>query len=56
MFTLRFPFSGTSKLNSLISPGWRGPFGTVAQEEIANEIATLVRIGVNILFISISLL
>jgi hypothetical protein len=54
MPALRFPFSGTSKLNSLISPGSRGPFGTVAQEEITNKIATLVRIEVITLFISVS--
>jgi hypothetical protein len=56
MFNLRFPFSGTSKLNSLISPRSRGPSGTVAQEEIASKIAPLVRIKVKTLFISLFLL
>jgi hypothetical protein len=56
MLTLRFPFSGISKLKSLISPGSRGPFGAVEQDEIANKIATPVRIEVKTLFISLFLL
>jgi hypothetical protein len=56
MPVLRFPFSGTSKLNSLSSPGPRGSFGTVAQEEIAKRIATLIRIAVKTPFIFLYLL
>jgi hypothetical protein len=56
MLSLRFPFSGRSKLNSLISPGSRGPLGTEAQEEIASKIAALVRIEIKTFFISIFLL
>jgi hypothetical protein len=55
IFSLRFPFSGISRLNSLISPGARGSCGTVAQEEIVSKIAALVRIEVKTLFISLSL-
>jgi len=56
MFNLRFPFSGTSKRKSLISPGPRGPFGAVEQDEITNKIATPVRIEAKTLFIFLFLL
>jgi hypothetical protein len=56
MFTLRFPFSGTPKLKSLISPGSRGPFGAVEQDEITNKIATPVRREVKTFFMFLSLL
>jgi hypothetical protein len=56
MFNLRFPFSGTSKRKSLISPGSRGPFGAVEQDEITNKIATPVRIEVKTLFMFLFLL
>ena len=37
--------------NNLTSPGARGSFGTVAQEEIANNTARLVRIAIAACFI-----
>ena len=46
-----FSFSGTSTLNNLSSPGARGLFDTVAQEEIPNNAAPVINTAVEIDFI-----
>jgi hypothetical protein len=51
-----FSFSGTSMLNNLISPGARGLVGTVAQEEIPNKTAPIIKPAIDIDFVTTHLL
>jgi hypothetical protein len=50
------PEPGILALNSLNWPGARGSFDTVAQEETADKIATLIRTLIKPAFISLHLL
>ena len=50
-FALMLSFSRTSIPNNLSSPAARGPFGTVAQQEIPNKMAPPMRTAISMDFI-----